>query len=168
MEFFITGVFLYTIYMNGGNNFKKLESVLKTQKASIRYKPLNNEVDYLDCPLFEIENKNDTIIPQDKKSDPYAWADFCAVRCGGQGTSVYVLVPGSKFDIFGTRYGRGGGWYDRFLSKAPRSWIRIGIAVKANLSQSKLKRQKWDEPVDWVVVKSDSFWEICETRSRRI
>jgi 5-formyltetrahydrofolate cyclo-ligase len=38
-----------------------------------------------------------------------------------------VFVPGLAFDGTGLRLGRGGGFYDRFLSQAPASLARIGL-----------------------------------------
>lgn len=65
---------------------------------------------------------------------------------------VCVLVPGRAFDNTGTRHGRGGGWYDRFLSRAPREWITVGVTNPERFSDSPLPRAEHDVPMDWIAI----------------
>lgn len=133
-------------------------------KASILYKPLSDEIDYHN-PSFPIEIYADNLIlPNNKVADPSVWAVNCIAKF--QSINTYILVPGTKFDIHGTRYGKGGGWYDRFLSKIPSEWLRIGVADKSQMSETQLPKQKWDEPVDWIVVCNGPFWSIHDTHAR--
>ncbi|MCH8822505.1 MAG: 5-formyltetrahydrofolate cyclo-ligase [Planctomycetes bacterium] len=44
-----------------------------------------------------------------------------------------VVVPGLAFDAHGHRLGRGGGYYDRFLSKLRRSATSIGLAFEEQM-----------------------------------
>jgi 5-formyltetrahydrofolate cyclo-ligase len=63
-----------------------------------------------------------------------------------------VLVPGLLFDVEGGRLGRGGGYYDRFLSRIrqlPRVSV-VGLCYDEQLVES-LPRDPWDERVDAVV-----------------
>jgi hypothetical protein len=103
------------------------------------------------------------LLPSDKTTDPLAWAGRCAAECGGR---VAVLVPGRRFDAQGTRHGRGGGWYDRFLQALPEEWLRVGVTAPSGFSPVPLTRQPWDMPVDWVAVRTDDGWEARRTNAR--
>ncbi len=89
-------------------------------------------------------------VPPDPAADPFGCAASILADAPSQ-ARVYLLVPGTRFDRFGTRRGRGGGWYDRFLSRLPRAWLRIGVATDGRLVDAPLLRQPWDEPMDWLV-----------------
>lgn len=65
--------------------------------------------------------------------------------------------------MHGTRRGKGGGWYDRFLSQIPPHWLRIGVADKSQISGTKLLGQEWDESVQWLAVRDGSSWYVLCT-----
>ena len=44
-----------------------------------------------------------------------------------------VVVPGLAFDAHGHRLGRGGGYYDRFLSRLRKSAKSIGLAYEEQM-----------------------------------
>lgn len=132
--------------------------------ACILYTPAKDEVDYGDISFpIKIADIN-ILIPRYKNSDPFSWATDCTRKF--KNMDIYVLVPGTKFDLHGTRHGRGAGWYDRFLSKVPSTWLRIGIVDKSKFSNSKLLRQHWDQPVDWVIVQNGLSWNTYKTSAR--
>jgi 5-formyltetrahydrofolate cyclo-ligase len=89
-------------------------------------------------------------VPANKNQDPFELANTYKGQAPKQ-AKIYVLVPGTQFDRLGTRHGRGGGWYDRFLSAIPREWLRIGIAKSGSLSETPLKRELWDQEMDWII-----------------
>lgn len=77
-----------------------------------------------------------------------------------QRKKVAILVPGREFDTKGTRHGRGGGWYDRFLAAVPREWHRVGVLTTNELSAGALVRESWDEPMDALLVWDGAKWDM--------
>lgn len=152
--------------MNMESSFQKLERILVTYTASIRYQPLPDEVDYTVCGLLAPVLGDSMIVPDTNNADPLAWATICASRY--RHIVPCILVPGSRFDIQGTRYGRGMGWYDRFLATVPTNWLRIGIMDIAQLSPATLVRQARDEPVDWIIAQDGSSWRVYQTHARHL
>ncbi|MCR4307188.1 MAG: hypothetical protein NUV80_01355 [Candidatus Berkelbacteria bacterium] len=136
---------------------------LSQYQASIRYRPMEDEVDYNESQIFD-SGIDSIFLPSQKSADPLTWAAHCIDRFGDK--PVYILIPGRRFDIFGTRHGRGTGWYDRFLSGVPTGWLRIGIVDVSQLSTSPLKHKSWDEPVDWIAVYDAPAWNIYKTNRR--
>lgn len=78
---------------------------------------------------------------------------------------AFILIPGREFDATGTRHGKGFGWYDRFLSNVPKEWLRIGFCYKEQFSNELLKRESWDEPMDYVCVIDKSTENIIQVYS---
>jgi len=146
-----------------GTNFQQLQKLIAGYNTAILYHPLLDELDFHDCPIVLPAER--FIISSNKNSEPFKLASECTARFHKE--KVFVLIPGTKFDIYGTRYGRGGGWYDRFLSKIPPDWLRVGIIDQSNFSKTKLLRQPWDEPVDWVIVKNIDSWEAHRANKRK-
>ena len=60
-----------------------------------------------------------------------------------------VICPGTAFDVYGTRLGMGGGYYDRFLPKCENA-VFIQAAFEEQRAPS-LPRSLWDVPMDLVV-----------------
>jgi 5-formyltetrahydrofolate cyclo-ligase len=145
---------------------QKLINLLKKYEASILYSPLINEINYNE-KIFPIKiHKNNIILPVDKNSDPFRWAKECGKKFSNKNT--YILIPGKRFDTQGTRHGHGYGWYDRFLSKIPNDWIRIGITDIKRLSLKPITKKTLDEPVDWIITYNsfNSSWVFYETHAR--
>jgi len=63
-----------------------------------------------------------------------------------------ILLPGSVFDLRGGRFGYGGGFYDRFVSKVVDA-TRIGLAYELQVVD-RAPIQDHDEILDFVVTES--------------
>lgn len=126
-------------------------NILAGRGVCIAYTPLPDEPDPFACP--EIRERNFPAIeriPAHGKLDPIEYGKSLTQRFGN--ASVCILVPGQRFDSSGNRRGRGGGWFDRFLSATPRQWLRIGVCYESQLSPAPLNKNPWDEPMDWMMI----------------
>ena len=65
-----------------------------------------------------------------------------------------IVVPGLAFDRQGRRLGRGGGFYDRFLSQPGLTATRAGIAFRQQVLDE-LPVDDRDEPVDLLVTDAE-------------
>lgn len=142
-----------------------LGALCASMQAFVVYQPLRTEVilgDHLTpgtgVPVY-------TIAPR-ASLDPHE--EVTRARDVVGDLPCVIAMPGRKFDALGTRLGQGGGWYDRFLAKAPVEWIRVGFCFSTGLSETPLPRQPWDEPVDVVCVLNKETGELScvETRAR--
>ena len=61
-----------------------------------------------------------------------------------------VIVPGVVFDIKMARYGRGFGYYDRFLSKLSDVKV-IALAYDFQISNYFLRLDTWDIKMDYII-----------------
>ncbi len=164
LEFHHSSIFLYTDFMRREFALQELQRLVLRCETAILYKPLISEADYNDHTFPLGIPANNFVLPNDKNSYPYIWATNCIAKF--QNTDTFILIPGTRFDIHGTRRGKGAGWYDRFLSKVPPTWLRVGVTDKSRISYIKLSRQWWDEPVDWIVAYDGFAWDIYNTRAR--
>ena len=144
---------------------QELQNAVSDCEISILYKPIKDELDY-SSPLFPLEIKpSKVVLPCDKNADPFLWVKKCKSVC--KNTNSYILIPGNKFDMHGTRHGKGGGWYDRFLSKTPKTWLKIGIADQSQISPMPIKRESWDMPVDWLLIRdTNNTWSVHKTSTQ--
>ncbi len=135
---------------------RELTELINRCGGAILYTPFTDEIDYSDNSFPFIIHQNRILLPSTKITDPYAWAGTCISIYRDK--NPFILIPGKHFDIYGTRHGKGGGWYDRFLSKVPRTWLRIGIATVDEFSEERLSRESWDESMDWLLIQYKSEW----------
>ncbi len=160
----IPSIFIYTHHMGQESMLKNLQQLTAECDASILYAPLAREVEYRDSSFPLKLDMNTIVVPKTKESDPFAWAETCTTQF--ENKKSYILIPGARFDIYGTRHGRGLGWYDRFLSKIPPTWLTIGIAYESQISASPIRRESWDVPVSFILVRHDTTWSAIQALSR--
>lgn len=60
------------------------------------------------------------------------------------------IVPGIAFGERGERMGRGAGFYDRYLKRAPGAF-RVGIGYDFQIFRQSIPESPWDERMDWVI-----------------
>jgi 5-formyltetrahydrofolate cyclo-ligase len=62
-----------------------------------------------------------------------------------------VLVPGLIFsEPNGARLGRGGGYFDRYLARTPKTTLRVGVALDWQVV-SNLPTEPHDQCMNWLV-----------------
>ena len=62
-----------------------------------------------------------------------------------------VIVPGVVFDEKLARYGRGLGYYDRFLNRLDEKIKIIALAYDFQVLKKELKLDKWDIKMDYII-----------------
>ena len=62
-----------------------------------------------------------------------------------------VIVPGVVFDEKLARYGRGLGYYDRFLNRLDKKIKIIALAYDFQVLKKELKLDKWDIKMDYII-----------------
>jgi 5,10-methenyltetrahydrofolate synthetase len=145
------------------SSLQELQNIMSDYEGSILYKPIKNEIDYTNR-LFPLKLKTKKIIlPTNKNTNPFLWANKCLKTY--KNTNPYILIPGTQFDIYGTRHGKGGGWYDRFLSKIPNTWLKIGVAHQSQMSIPSIKKEPWDISMDWLLVFNNESCNAYRTQT---
>lgn len=67
------------------------------------------------------------------------------------GEITAVLVPGLFFcEKNGARLGRGGGFFDRYLARAPESVMRVGVGLECQLRDG-IPLEGHDQAMEWLV-----------------
>jgi len=66
-----------------------------------------------------------------------------------------VIVPGSVFDRRGGRFGYGGGFYDRFLSKEAPQALRVALAFSFQVQDSNIPIKPHDELMDYIITERE-------------
>ena len=137
-------------------------SVFREAKTVMLYWPIHNEVD-LRPLLSKYEGQKTFLFPVTHRHSmevrPYDGEDM--MRKGRLGipepqTKKYkgsidlILVPGVVFDQHRHRIGRGGGYYDKFLSKH-RFAVKVGVCYTFQLKKHDIPNWLHDIKMDRVV-----------------
>lgn len=156
------------MFMKKVNTATELTAHIVLCGVGISYIPYNDEPDPSVCPFISKTLPIYTI-PQNPTLSPLAYVHKLTKKYG-ESNKLCIFIPGQAFDTTGTRHGRGHGWYDRFLSKVPHQWLRIGMVSIAHFHTEKIFRAMHDQPVD-VVITFDSLkkeWSAHKTHARNI
>jgi 5-formyltetrahydrofolate cyclo-ligase len=114
----------------------------KTTKRILFYKALKDEIDL--NALTELFPDKNFLIPEVTGNHPPE--DFIK-EC--QDLEL-IIIPGLSFDKRGYRLGRGGGYYDKLLSRIKTQALTLGIIPK-ELYLEKLPNEPHDIKVDLVL-----------------
>ncbi len=133
-------------------------TLLRQADVVVGYTPIGDEPQYEHFLKEKNATAGLTYLPPHREHSPHDAAKKFVEEYHGK--KVCLFIPGRAFDASGTRHGRGGGWYDRFLSEVPREWLRIGVLNAAQLSEMSLTRQSWDEPMDYLLICDTDVWQI--------
>jgi 5-formyltetrahydrofolate cyclo-ligase len=68
-----------------------------------------------------------------------------------------IVTPGLAFDARGSRLGRGGGFYDRFLAEPQLVAARVGIALDEQIVDA-VPTDSWDVSMHAVVTDTRTVW----------
>ena len=67
-----------------------------------------------------------------------------------------IVVPGLAFDRAGRRLGRGGGWYDRLLSRLPESTLCVGLFFAAQ-ELAEIAEEPHDRPLNLILTEREKI-----------
>lgn len=106
--------------------------------------------------------KNKYSIPEPVPSSPVLWPETEAATLR---LPLLVLVPGLAFSLSGERLGRGGGYYDRFLSDVRKRFTRqkntlviAGLCVQDQIIED-IPTEEHDQRVDCLI--TENGYIIC-------
>ena len=137
-------------------------SVFREARTVLLYYPIHNEVD-LRPLLAKYEGQKTFLFPvthhRSMEVRPYEGEEsMCRGRFGipepqtqtYKGAIDVIFVPGVVFDLHRHRIGRGGGYYDKFLSKHLRA-TKIGVCYDFQLKKHTIPHLCHDQKMDRVV-----------------
>jgi 5-formyltetrahydrofolate cyclo-ligase len=109
---------------------------------------MNQQLHWIRISLQQYRNKRFSY-------HPFGMQEPMAGRGVHVSTLDFLIMPLLACDIYGTRIGMGGGFYDKTLASAPNKPFRLGIAHDFQLIQQRLLREAWDQPLDALLTPSE-------------
>lgn len=144
----------------------ELMSVFREAKTVMLYYPIHNEVD-LRPLLSKYAGKKTFLLPvtHRRSMEPHIYDGEDMMRKGRYGipepqTEAYkggidlIIVPGVAFDLHCHRIGRGGGYFDKFISHHLRHHLHtktIGVCYSYQLKSHSIPHSRLDMKVNRVV-----------------
>lgn len=106
-----------------------------------------------DMRFFRVSTPDELVTSSWGLEEPPANPQRCVDKQELQG----CLVPGLAFDRQGTRLGRGGGFYDRFLQNF--KGLKLGVTFRQGLTDETLPRESHDQKMD-MIISPDSWIDV--------
>ncbi|RKZ92437.1 MAG: 5-formyltetrahydrofolate cyclo-ligase [Gammaproteobacteria bacterium] len=141
-------IFVYVSFRSEVETLDLIKTFLKSGKT-------------VTVPVTRVKEKRlDAIQINDPETDlvpgycniPEPRAEICLKQKTDPADIDIILLPGSVFDERGGRFGYGGGYYDRFVSSAPRA-LRVGLAFNLQIIE-RAPLQCHDEILDLIVTET--------------
>lgn len=141
-------------------HIQKLE-IYQHAKHIALYQAIEGEIDLTNIWTHAIQNEKQCYMPvmhQDKtltfvQATP---EDSTHTQMISLNQLDLMIMPLVAFDNYGTRLGRGAGYYDRTLANHRPNCL-LGVAY-AFQRQHKLIREPWDIPMDGIVTEEGIHW----------
>ncbi len=140
-------IFLYISFKNEVDTTKLIYECKKAKKMV--YAPIikGNKMDF-----FRIDNLEEQDFVINRFGIPEPPKDL---EVSYPSEKCLMIIPGLGFSINGSRLGRGGGFYDRYLSENP-DIIKVAVAFNIQIC-NKIPTEEWDKKVDYIITESNIY-----------
>lgn len=148
-------VFMFLNFGSEVETISRVEEVLKENKKVYVPKIVGKEMRVIEIDSLDNLEKNKigilepkiNLLEKDLKKDLNLRSNK-----GIEEIIDLIVVPGVAFDEVGYRVGYGGGYYDKFMSKANLRANKIGIGFEVQVIKNKeVPREIWDIKLDYLI-----------------
>jgi len=122
---------------------QKLEEFMPNKGFVLGFEPLSDEPD-ISTLIDKLKEEKRLVLVCGERSNPILVSDVKDISL--------ALIPGRAFNKKGVRLGRGGGTFDRILSKI--KCLKIGVAFNVQILDE-LPKESHDQPVDIIVTEKE-------------
>ena len=133
---------VYVSVRSEANTYELIKKLIELGKNVYCPRVIENDMEFIKINSIDDLEKGYMGIPE-----PKAMLKEVYDSSKGEATAI---VPGSVFDITGSRMGYGGGYYDRYLS-GKENIFKIGICFEEQIYYNSLSRAKFDVAMNAVV-----------------